>query len=41
MKAAFEDSVFLASHVSCLMKGAADIAFRMETQKIANFLLGS
>ena len=51
MEAAFEDSVFLVAHDSCvgtlsdledtfLIKGAADIAFQMETQKIANFLDG-
>ena len=48
MEAAFEDSVFLVAHDSYvgtfldlegkfLMEGAADIAFQMETQKIANF----
>ena len=51
MKAAFEDSVFLVSHDSYvgtlselegnrLIKGAADIAFRIETQKIAVKLTG-
>ena len=51
MEAAFEDSAFLVAHDSCvgtlsdledkfLIKGAADIAFQMETQKIANFLDG-
>ena len=49
MEAAFEDSVFLVAHESyvgtlsdledkLLIEGAADIAFQMETQKIANFL---
>ena len=49
MEAAFEDSVFLVAHDSYvgtlsdledkfLIEGAADIAFQMETQKIANFL---
>ena len=51
MEAAFEDSVFLVAHDSYvgtlsdledkfLIEGAADIAFQMETQKIANFLDG-
>ena len=51
MEAAFEDSVFLVAHESYvgtlsdledefLIEGAADIAFQMETQKIANFLDG-
>ena len=51
MGAAFEDSVFLVAHDSYvgtlsgledkfLTEGAADIAFQMETQKIANFLDG-
>ena len=51
MEAAFEDSVFLVardSHVGTLsdldgkflIEGAADIAFQMKTQKIANFLDG-
>ena len=51
MEAAFEDSVFLVARGSSvgtlsdledkfLIDGAADIAFQMETQKIANFLDG-
>ena len=51
MEAAFEDSVFLVAHDSYvstlsdledtfLIEGAADIAFQMETQKMANFLDG-
>ena len=51
MEAVFEDSVFLVAHDSYegtlsdledkfLIEGAADIAFQMETQKIANFLDG-
>ena len=51
MEAAFEDSVFLVARDSYvgtlsdledkfLIKGAADIAFQMETQKIVNFLDG-
>ena len=51
MEAAFEDSVFLAAHdlyVSTLsdlegkflIEGATGIGFRIETQKIANFLDG-
>ena len=51
MEATFEGSVFLAAHDSSvgtlsdledkfLMEGAADVAFQMETQKIANFLDG-
>ena len=51
IEAAFEDSVFLAAHGpyvgalsdlegKCLIEGATDIAFQMETQKIANFLDG-
>ena len=51
MEAAFEDSVFLVAHDSYvgtlsdlehkfLIEGAADIAFQMETQKIANFFDG-
>ena len=48
MEAAFEDSVFLVAHDSfvgtlsdledkSLIEGAADIAFQMETQEMANF----
>ena len=51
MEAAFKDSVFLMAHDShvgtwsdledkFLIEGAADIAFQMKTQKIANFLDG-
>ena len=51
MEAAFEDSVFLVAHDSYigtlsdledkfLIEGAADMAFQMETQKIAKFLDG-
>ena len=51
MEAAFEDSVFLVAHDSYVgtlsdledkfpIEGAADIAFQMETQKMANFLDG-
>ena len=51
MEAVFEFSVFLVAHYSYvgtlssledkfLIEGAADIAFQMETQKIANFLDG-
>ena len=51
MEAAFEDSVFVVAHDSYvdtlsdledkfLIEGAADIAFQMETQKMANFLNG-
>ena len=51
MEAAFEGTVFLAAHGSYvgtlsdledmfLIEGAADIAFQMEAQKIANFLDG-
>ena len=51
MEVAFEDSVFLMAHYSYvgtlsgledkfLIERAADIAFQMETQKIANFLDG-
>ena len=51
MEVAFEDSVSLAAHDSYvgtlsdlegnfLIEGAADIAFQMETQKVANFLDG-
>ena len=51
MEAAFKDSIFLMAHDShvgtwsdlenkFLIEGAADIAFQMKTQKIANFLDG-